>query len=299
MITRDLTSLPLLLFLVVSQIDKSVIDIIKRDSTWEFMSKFIRAVYPMLIVLRLADKKDPVMDKLFFYVRRMDETIEQSRTMLDEMELAMQTPSWRSMRDLGKTDTIDDDSDSTDDEDVALNQGNANDDDDDSTDSNNILGSTNNTTLGGQVHSYWLKRRSKLVTDYAIAGWFLSPIPDIYNDSTMHQEGSHRDAVDRLLKKIMGTEFADDSNELYAMMNTFWEEFEQFKSKAGPFDKAYIWSPQNHDITQGRSHIWHKKNSYFQTKVLGRFACRVCSKIVGMGSAERNWGDVKYMKSEK
>jgi len=39
--------------------------------------------------------------------------------------------------------------------------------------------------------------------------------------------------------------------------------------------------------------------SFFDTKVLGQFACRVCSKIVGMGSTERNWGDVKFMKSEK
>jgi hypothetical protein len=83
---------------VDSQIDKKMIDIIKRDNTWEFMSKFIRAVYPMLIVLRLADKKDPVMDKLFFYVRRMDQTIEQSKTMLDGMDQLMHTPSWRSIK---------------------------------------------------------------------------------------------------------------------------------------------------------------------------------------------------------
>jgi hypothetical protein len=82
-------------------------------------------------------------------------------------------------------------------------------------------------------------------------------------------------------------------------MNTFWDEFEQFKSKTGPFEKSYIWSQQNRDLLLGKSHLWHKKNSYFQTKILGKFACRVCSKIVGMGSAERNWGDVKYLKSEK
>ena len=161
-----------------SQIDKKMIDVIKRDNTWEFMSKFIRAVYPMLIVLRLADKKDPVMDKLFFYVRRMDQTIEQSKTMLDGMDQLMQTPSWRSIKDLGKTDIPDDDSDAT--EDDAPHVGNTNDDDGDSSDSSSILGSTNKNTLGGQVQSYWMKRRCKLVTDYAIAGWLLSPIPDIY-----------------------------------------------------------------------------------------------------------------------
>jgi len=34
------------------QIEKRFIDILKRDTTWEFMTKFVRAVFPMLIVLR-------------------------------------------------------------------------------------------------------------------------------------------------------------------------------------------------------------------------------------------------------
>ena len=268
------------------QIDKKIIEIIKGDSTWEFMSKFIRAVYPMLLVLRLADKKDPVMDKLYFYVRRMDDTIEKSRAILDEMGQLCQSPAWRSMNDIGRVDVLDEDSDQSED------------DDDDSTDGLPAQW-TAQTTLGGDVVRLWQKRRAKLTTDFAIAGWLLSPIPDIYKDSSLNQNGGHRDIVDGLLRKVMGGDFADDSNELHDMLNTFWDEFEMFKTKTGPFDKSYIWSPQNQDINQGRSHIWHKKNSYFQTKVLGKFACRVCSKIVGMGSAERNWGDVKYLKSEK
>ena len=59
---------------------------LKRDTTWEFMTKFVRAVFPMLIVLRLADRKDPVKDKLYFYVRRMDKTLERSKVLLDEID---------------------------------------------------------------------------------------------------------------------------------------------------------------------------------------------------------------------
>jgi hypothetical protein len=32
---------------------------------------------------------------------------------------------------------------------------------------------------------------------------------------------------------------------------------------------------------------------------LGKLACRVCSKILGIGSAEQNWGDVKHLKTNK
>lgn len=35
------------------------------------------------------------------------------------------------------------------------------------------------------------------------------------------------------------------------------------------------------------------------TKILGKLACRVCSKILGIGSAERSWGDVKHNKIGK
>ncbi len=38
---------------------------------------------------------------------------------------------------------------------------------------------------------------------------------------------------------------------------------------------------------------WHKFYSNPETTVLGRLACRVTSKILGIGSAERNWKKLK------
>jgi hypothetical protein len=49
----------------------------------------------------------------------------------------------------------------------------------------------------------------------------------------------------------------------------------------------------------GNSHIWHKKESLRYTSVFGKFACRITSKILGIGSAERAWGDVKHLKTNK
>jgi hypothetical protein len=53
------------------------------------------------------------------------------------------------------------------------------------------------------------------------------------------------------------------------------------------------------DIINGKSYLWHKKETYRYTKIFGPFACRVCSKILGIGSAERSWGDVKTLKNNK
>ena len=45
--------------------------------------------------------------------------------------------------------------------------------------------------------------------------------------------------------------------------------------------------------------MWHQKYSLPCIKVLGFFACRVTSKVPGIGAAESSWGDVKKIKSEK
>ena len=46
-----------------------------------------------------------------------------------------------------------------------------------------------------------------------------------------------------------------------------------------------------------KSHLWHEKYSLPYTNVLGFVACRTTSKNLGIGAAERSWGDVKEIKS--
>ena len=89
-----------------------------------------------------------------------------------------------------------------------------------------------------------------------------------------------------------------DENRFGDMLNTFWQEFEDFHNKQNRFaNKNHIWTSS--DVRFGNSHFWHFKNSLRYTKILGKFACRVCSKILGIGSAERSWGDVKHLKTNK
>ncbi|MFN7263246.1 MAG: hypothetical protein ACK5TW_00035, partial [Cyanobacteriota bacterium] len=202
------------------QVEKKLIDVLKRDSTWEIMAKFIRAVFPMLIVLRLADQKDPVMDKLLFYVRRMDRCLEKSKETLDELEEKTKGVSWRVLNDLDDTNAHSDNSESDDDHTEV----------DDSSDNtiDDTEGIQSTKTLGQKVIDIWQKRRPKLVSDFAIAGWLLSPIPEIFADSKANMDGAHKAAVDRLLKKMYAAELADDSDELARIMNTFCDEFEDF-----------------------------------------------------------------------
>ena len=62
--------------------------------------------------------------------------------------------------------------------------------------------------------------------------------------------------------------------------------------KNDPFESNdFIWNSK--DISHGNCHLWHQKSSLPSTKVLGFVAFRVTSKILGIWSAERSWGDVK------
>ena len=249
------------------------------------MSKLVRSVFPLLIVLRLSDQQEPFMDKIYFYVRKMDNTLVKSKVILDEVEKQYKLTSWRTLDNTEKDETQSDDEQSFE---SAFDSETCAEDDSDAT-----------TTLGQKVIDIWNKRRNKLINDFSIAGWMLSPVTEVFIDSQQNATGQHRDAVDRLLKKMYASHMADDSDELASLFNDFWDEFELFKSKTGPFEKLYIWKESNPDLHHGRSYMWHKKNSLPFTKIFGKFACRVCSKIVGMGSAERNWGDVKHLKTDK
>ncbi len=82
------------------------------------------------------------------------------------------------------------------------------------------------------------------------------------------------------------------------MINDLWTDIDNFQTREGGYkERDYIFT--NHVDTEKRPYLWHKKNSLAYTNILGEFACRVCSKILGIGSAERSWGDVKTLKNGK
>ncbi len=72
----------------------------------------------------------------------------------------------------------------------------------------------------------------------------------------------------------------------------FWKEYNAFLKKLTPFHvKAHWNSPY---MTQGQScWLWHKQYLLPYTKVLGFVLCRVTSKVLGIGAAERSWGKLK------
>ena len=81
-------------------------------------------------------------------------------------------------------------------------------------------------------------------------------------------------------------------------LDLFCTEYTAFDNMIGLYD-ADEFICKSKDISDRNSHLWHQKYSLPFTKVLGFFACRVTSKVIGIGAAERSWGDVKTIKSGK
>ena len=261
------------------KVPPSVTRFLRTPSYWQNIEIIVRAFYPALKFLRFTDRATPTMDKVYYYVRQLDASIAKYKDILNSM------PSTYFVSDIMFNDEID--GDSSEDSECCSDS-----DTDDDT----------NASLGDHVLHYWNKRRSYLVHDYSLTGWLLSPMKEIHNDvcqATLEQ-GESRLAMRRVFKKLFFPHQDEDDVIFMKAFNTLVDELRDFQNKSGPFSAEYLWSEEaNQHLRDGNAHLWHGSHSLYHTKYFGKLACRITSKICGMGSAERSWGDVKTLKSGK
>ena len=119
-------------------------------------------------------------------------------------------------------------------------------------------------------------------------------------DANTNHTGEDQENVNRLIVKLLIPPCCTEAEKKAAIsvtLDKFWDKFEHYHAKTGPFgNRPHIW---NSTDLPDCSHLWHKKNSLRYTTYLGKVACLVCSKILGIGSAERCWGTVKHNKIGK
>ena len=156
--------------------------------------------------------------------------------------------------------------------------------------------------LGTKIKSMWANRKVNLDHDYAITAWILSVMPEVRKDVDARISGEHREAVERVIERLHLPPCPNKSVDIQKMtpsdiVDKFWDEYKDFSQKLGCFSKPGKWLTR--DVMLGLSHRWHEKYSEPYTMVLGMVACRTTSKHLGIGSAERSWGDVKHIKSGK
>lgn len=211
-----------------------------------------------MLLLCLADQKTPCMDKLFFYVHQMDKTLERSVAKLNKVEENLAGKLQDFSKTLGK---LEEDVKVTSDE-GGSDEEFADEEDADNNEYDSLL-------LGGKVLLAWKGRRQALVSDWAIAGWLLCPIPQIYDDAKSYK-AEHIRAMDRLIRKLMAPLLEQDEQKLGEFINDFWDEHRDFHSKKGNYDRPHIWYENNPDFLSQQSHVWHQKNSLRTTNALGK-----------------------------
>jgi len=182
------------------------------------------------------------------------------------------------------------------------------------------LGGERNS-LEYQVMVLWLKRRPKLIHDYSLAGYILAPHRKIMQDASVRMREStiYTDAVSRLIGKLLVDDDTNNrlrligklvaangvTNNRLALSRTeeiaqstivFLREHRNFANRTGAFANTIMWSEPDQDEFIVSCH-WHLTWTVPRSTVLGKLACLVLSKILGIGSAERNWKQVKKLKS--
>jgi hypothetical protein len=115
-------------------------------------------------------------------------------------------------------------------------------------------------------------------------------------DVAANHEQWHRDEIVKVVRCLcLKTPYKLDLQG-QDLKDLFWEEWTAFKNEKGQiFGNKKIWT--SHPRKKGLSHIWHARYSLRVTKLLGFVACRVTSKSLGIGAAERSWCDVKQLKT--
>jgi hypothetical protein len=266
---------------------KRVEEFISNKDMWEATYTLQRCLFPMLRVLRLGDKGAcGGMSKIVYYVHKTDEAISKSMDTLKDLKyFADHEPA-----DADDVSGVDlDDSDSDDDSvDAAPAKVDEEEDESDSSDEEE-------QHLGEQILAFWNKRRQKLITPLALAGWFCSPSAEIRQDIVDKGSGANRLDIEMVIGKLY---YPIGDAELGDIIQQFWSEFDDFQTMSGlSYSRPFIW--ESEEIKKGNDHVWHKLYSIPYTKVFGKVACRVCSKPLGCGQAERNWGALKHLKTGK
>ncbi len=105
----------------------------------------------------------------------------------------------------------------------------------------------------------------------------------------------YSDVVKRLIGKLLIPEnlTSTEHKECHAEMTTkFFEEHQKFVNQIGILNSDTMW------YAAGKSNFvvachFHYTWRLSRTKVYGKLACLVLSKIIGKGTAKRNWKQVK------
>jgi hypothetical protein len=108
----------------------------------------------------------------------------------------------------------------------------------------------------------------------------------------------YSDTFERLIGKLLVPEILTSTKhkECLAEMTTkFFDEHQKFVNQTGILNSDTMWYAAGKSDFVVACH-WHHTWTLSRIKVLGKLACLVLSKNLGIGTAEYNWKQVKKIK---
>ena len=130
--------------------------------------------------------------------------------------------------------------------------------------------------LRDTVMRFWINRRLKLIHNYSLVGYILSPNPMIMADAAHNKTQVHDDAAEALIVKLIldPTVVGPAKNEAKAeLIDTFLKEYNDLVNRRGPFAKDNIWIMAARPDCE--AYRWHQKYSLFATVNKGFGQARV------------------------
>ena len=287
---------------------RSFSSLAQNEGLWEYIFKVCRAFYPVMRVLRLADSKIPVMDKLYFYVRMADQMMEK---YLPYVELAYKCVVTADFLSILSQEGLAVDANTGSDDDISVEEADEEESDgeeggedveiddtisvssEESCEDDGDALAAEFDTLTTKCMAIWNKRRSKLTHDFSRAGYMLSPHPTIVADADKNHSPEDMAAIERLLfKLVLDPSLVGEAKdrEKGRLSREFWDAHKNFWNRDGDYNKNFIWMLAEQDDC--KPYEWHQRYSN-HAPVLCALACHVLSKVSGIGAAERSWKDKK------
>ena len=217
-------------------------DDVKNPVFWKQLFVLLRALFPLLKLLRLADSNEPNMDKVCFYVEQTRIHLVNSKDALMDEDLF--PTSFTITKETEEDANYEDDdeyanSDVEEDEDVTSHDGDygIDEEEEDVFKVDNqwgVLVSNEGRGIFKAITDAIANRTPKMVHDFAWTAWACSVRPDIVEDVKVRLDGNGpvrmmiEDCVRRLLSNDIDGEF---NGEIDNKIDTFWDELKHFQNR--------------------------------------------------------------------
>lgn len=210
-------------------------DDVKHDLFWKRVFVFLRAIFPLLQLLRIADSDKPNMDKLYFLLNKAREHLSKSKKdLMDDflfparLNISAEDEANASFDDADEVEHDDEDGEYA---------GQFDDDDEDVYEDEDEWGTLVTDESKGiykHIASTVSSRAPKLCHDFAVTAWMCSVSPDIMKDVEDRQmERPHvRAAVERCIRKLYAHDVdGQQDGEIDQKVDMFWDELKQFQMR--------------------------------------------------------------------